>query len=301
MAQDRHFIVAVAQERLDRFLAQQVELSRAYLQRLIKEGQVTVNGEPAKSGQRLRAGDRVSLVVPPPQPLALEAEAIPLKILYEDDDLLVLDKPPGLTVHPAPGHPRGTLVNALLAHCPHLTGIGGSLRPGIVHRLDKDTSGLMVVAKSDLAHHHLSQQFKAGAVTKRYLALVEGRLAPVEGAIEAPVGRDPAHRQRMAVVAQGKAALTRYRVLRYLSGYTLVEVTPATGRTHQIRVHLAAIGHPLVGDPVYGKKSPLVGRQFLHASYLAFRLPDSNHSIEFRSELPPDLKAALEAIAPERG
>lgn len=284
-------------ERLDRYITRvRPELSRSHVQRLTADGRVRVNGRVAKSGLKLRAGDAVNIVLPPPEPTGLEAEPIPLTVVHEDADILVIDKPAGMAVHPSPGHPRGTLVNALLAHIPDLEGINGSLRPGIVHRLDKDTSGLMVVAKNGRAHEGLAEQFKKRTLKKKYLALVHGQLSPAEGAIEAPVGRDPAHRQRMAVVESGREARTGYRVVRSFKKYSLLEVSPASGRTHQIRVHLSAIGHPVVGDRLYGGKTSLLERQFLHASFLAFVHPASGRQMEFQSALPADLEAVLERI-----
>ena len=235
--------------------------------------------------------------VPPPQPLDVEPEAIPLRIVYEDQDLLVVDKPAGLTAHPAPGHMRHTLVNALLAHCGDLSGVGGVLRPGIVHRLDKDTSGLLLVAKNDRAHAGLSKQLRERTVEKRYLALVQGRVEQAEGVIEGAIGRDPRNRKRMAIVEGGRPARTAYSVREYLDGMTLVEVAPSTGRTHQIRVHFATAGHPIVGDALYGKPSALVGRQFLHACRLAFRHPRDGRSLAFESPLPRDLEEALSRAA----
>jgi len=210
----------------------------------------------------------------------------------------VIDKPAGLTVHPAAGHRRHTLVNALLAHLESLPDSTDPLRPGLVHRLDKDTSGLLLVAKTHLAHRELVEQFRSRTVKKVYLVLVKGRLEPAEGVIEAPVGRDPAHRQRMAVVppSRGRLARTGYRVARYLPHHTLLEVIPETGRTHQIRVHLAAIGHPVEGDATYGPPSSVLSRQFLHAARLSFRHPESSRELTFESPLPPDLAAALEAL-----
>jgi len=283
-------------ERLDRFLAARCpDLSRSRIQQLIESGHVAVNGHAAKAAHRLKSGDVVAVTVPPPQPApGLSPEDIPLTVVYEDADLLVVDKPAGLTVHPAPGHPSGTLVNALLARVPDLGGVGGELRPGIVHRLDKDTSGLIVVAKHERALRHLQAQFKARQVRKAYLALVHRRVQPAEGVIDAPIARDPRNRKRMAVVADGRAAVTRYRVVRYLPDYTLVEAEPATGRTHQIRVHFAHIGHPLAGDPLYGGLTKLVARQFLHAHRLTFRLP-SGEERTFSSPLPEDLEQALTA------
>jgi 23S rRNA pseudouridine1911/1915/1917 synthase len=283
--------------RLDKYVCQQLpELSRSRAQRLIADGHITVNGRPAKPGLKLNTGDSIKVVIPPPPPSRLEPEAMPLNILYEDEDLLVVDKPAGLTVHPAPGHPAHTLVNALLAHFPHLADSGDALRPGIVHRLDKDTSGVMLVAKNGQAQADLSAQFKGHTVNKAYLVLVRGHLTPEKGIIEADIGRDPRHRQKMAVVARGRQACTEYEVIKYIRGYTLLEVRPRTGRTHQIRVHLAAIGFPVVGDKIYGVKSPFMSRQFLHASRLGFKLPSTGQYVEFKSGLPEDLARALEDI-----
>lgn len=283
--------------RLDKYVAEECpELSRSYIQRLIGNGHVTVNNCVAKGRLKLNVGDRVVLVIPPPTPSTPLPEEIPLAIVYEDNDLLVVDKPAGLTVHPAPGHPSHTLVNAVLAHCPNLE-INGSVRPGIVHRLDKNTSGLIMVAKNDAAHRDLSDQIKIRSVIKRYLVLVEGCLSPDRGIIEAPIDRDPSHRKRMAVVSEGREAFTQYQVIRNIGNYTLLEVTIKTGRTHQIRVHLSAIGFPVVGDEVYGRMSPILNRQFVHACYLGFRLPSSGEYIELRSDLPVDLEEALERIS----
>ena len=291
------FIITRSGVRLDRYVAQECpELSRSYVQRLISDGYITVNNCAAKGSLRLKIGDRVTAMIPPPSPPRPLPEEIPLSIVYEDGDLLVVDKPAGLTVHPAPGHPSHTLVNAILAHCPDLA-ISGSMRPGIVHRLDKNTSGLLVVAKNDVAQQNLSNQLKARSMLKRYLVLVQGHLSPERGIIEAPIGRDPRNRKRMAVVPEGREARTQYRVIRYLDNYTLLEVTLETGRTHQIRVHLSAIGFPVVGDEVYGRKSPHLERQFVHACYLSFRLPSSGEYAEFRSKLAPDLEEALERIS----
>jgi len=284
--------------RLDRYLCRKLaELSRTRIQKLIADGYITVNGQIAKAGLKLNAGDRLKVVLPPPPPSPLTPEAMPLNIIYEDDDLLVVDKPAGLTVHPAPGHRAHTLVNAILSRIPHLAALSDSLRPGIVHRLDRDTSGVMVVAKSSLAQTKLAEQFKARSVAKTYLVLVKGKLTPENGIIEAPIGRDPRDRKRMAVVAKGREARTEYRVVKYIGDYTLLEVMPETGRTHQIRVHFSAIGYPVVGDKVYGVKSPFLSRQFLHASRLGFKLPSTGKYMEFKSELPADLAQALKDIA----
>jgi len=283
--------------RLDKYVcARHPELSRTRVQKLIAAGKVTVNGQSAKPGLRLNIGDKIELNIPPTPPQELKPEAIPLKIIYEDDDLLAVDKPAGLTVHPAPGHPGHTLVNAILAHFPHLADIGDSLRPGVVHRLDKDTSGVMLVAKNSQAQVNLSKQFKSHSVTKAYLALVKGKLEPENGIIEADIGRDPRNRKKMAVVAEGREARTEYRVVKYIGDYSLLEMMPETGRTHQIRVHLAAIGFPVVGDKIYGVKAPFLTRQFLHACRLGFKLPSTGEYVEFESELPEDLQKALEDI-----
>jgi 23S rRNA pseudouridine1911/1915/1917 synthase len=292
-----NFIADKLGERLDKYVCQQhPELSRSHVQKLIAEGYITVNDQRGKPGLRLSKGDRLKLVIPPAPPSRLVPEAMPLNIIYEDADLLAVDKPAGLTVHPAPGHPSHTLVNAILSHFPHLADIGDSLRPGVVHRLDKDTSGVMLVAKNSAAQADLSQQFRSHSVTKAYLVLVKGKLTPESGVIEAAIGRDPRNRKRMAVVAGGREARTEYRVIKYIGDYTLLEVRTETGRTHQIRVHLAAIGFPVVGDKVYGVKSPYLSRQFMHACRLGFKLPSSGEYVEFKSELPPDLAQALEDI-----
>ena len=290
------FTVSSPVERLDRYLAEQCQISRSYAQKLISEGKVTVNNRPARASQKLNAGDKVAATIPPPSPLSLAPEAIPLQVVYEDSDLIVVDKPAGLLVHPAAGHRSGTLVNAILARCPDLGEINGTIRPGIVHRLDKDTSGLMMVAKNNAAQMSLSRQIKQRSIKKGYLALVRGHLSPQRGAIEAPIGRHPKDRKRMAVVSGGREARTEYRVIKYFDDYTLVEVMPETGRTHQIRVHFSAIGHPIFGDHIYGKKSPLLGRQFLHAHRLGFRLPSSGKYVEFRAELPIDLEEVLKQL-----
>ncbi len=285
--------------RLDKYITERTPgVSRSQIQKLIADGLVTVNGRPARAGSKLNVGDELTINLGLPPPSALRPEIIPVKILYEDDDVLVVDKPPGLTVHPAPGHPSGTLVNALLSHMPAMSGATDAQRPGIVHRLDKDTSGVMVIAKNAAAHANLTEQFKSRSVHKTYMVLVKGRLKPEEGAIEAPIGRDSAHRERMAVVAEsrGRPARTQYKVARYLDGYTLLNVYPETGRTHQIRVHLAAIGYPVMGDSVYGIRSRYVPRQFVHAARLGFNLPSTGKYVEFEAPLPADLERALQAI-----
>jgi 23S rRNA pseudouridine1911/1915/1917 synthase len=292
------FGVDKAGARLDKYVGEKcLELSRTHAQRLIADGYITVNGSTAKASLKLSAGDRVDVSIPPAPPSTLSPEAIPLNILYEDDDLLVVDKPAGLTIHPAPGYPSHTLVNAVLSHVPDLPEADDSLRPGIVHRLDKDASGVMVVAKNSEAQLNLIDQFKARSVVKAYQVLVKGQLTPDDGVIEAPIGRDPRNRKRMAVVAEGRQARTNYHVIKHVGDYTLLEVRPETGRTHQIRVHLSAIGYPVAGDKIYGVKSAQIPRLFLHAWRLGFKLPSTGEYKEFTSELPPDLAQALENIA----
>ena len=284
-------------ERLDRFLSgYRADLSRSRIQALIGEGSATVDGKAAKPSTKVRRGQVVELRIPEPTPSEIEAQRIPLSIVHEDGDLLVVDKPAGMTVHPAPGHPDGTLVNAVLAHCPDLQGIGGTVRPGIVHRLDKDTSGLMVVAKNDRAHRLLSEQLKAREFTKVYIALTQGSVAPAQAVIDAPIGRSNANRQRMAIVDSGREAITRYRTLRHYRAHTLVEARLLTGRTHQIRVHFASLGYPLVGDATYGKADGRLGRHFLHAATLGFKHPDGGDYREFNSALPDELAGFLEHI-----
>jgi 23S rRNA pseudouridine1911/1915/1917 synthase len=291
------FVADISGIRLDKFVGEHCpELSRTHAQKLIADGFITVNGRAVRASHKLDTGDKVNVIIPPETHSPLEPEAIPLNILYEDTDLMVIDKPAGLTVHPAPGHPGHTLVNAVLNYLPGLADNEDTLRPGIVHRLDKDTSGLILVAKNRIVQASLSEQFSSRSVAKSYLALVKGRLTPEKGSIEAAVGRDPRHRQRMAVVARGRDARTGYHVIRYLGNYSLLEITPETGRTHQIRVHLAAIGYPVVGDATYGVKSPHLLRQFLHASRLGFRLTSTGEYVEFESPLPPDLEQALRDI-----
>lgn len=281
--------------RLDRFIAGKLtSFTRSYLQKLINSGHIKVNERLARPGLKLRVGDRVEVMIPPPPPTRLVAEAMPLKVLFEDEDIIVIDKPAGVVVHPAPGQAGHTISNAVLAHYPALGEIDDSVRPGIVHRLDKDTSGVMVIAKNKAAQLNLVQQFKSRLVAKTYLVLVKGRMTPEKGIIEAAIGRNPNDRKKMAIVSRGREARSEYRVIRYLEGYSLLEVSPKTGRTHQIRVHLAAVGFPVVGDAVYGVRSPWLKRQFLHAFKLGLKLPSTGQYMEFTSELPPDLHEALD-------
>ena len=291
------FEVRDVESRLDQYLAGvDLGLTRSRLRQLIAEGCVQVNGSMVKPAHRVRAGDRIVMVVPNPRPSAVEAQDIPLTVIYQDADLVVIDKPAGLSVHPGPGHPDRTLVNGLLALCPDIQGIGGEIRPGIVHRLDKDTSGLLMVAKTQEAHVRLSQQIKDRSVEKGYLALAEGTPSPESGTVDVPIGRDPRRRTRMAVTPGARESRTGYRVLEHAGPYSLLELQLHTGRTHQARVHMAWLGHPLLGDAVYGKRSPLLSRHFLHAHRLAFSHPATQEPLEFHSPLPPDLEDALEAI-----
>ena len=290
--------------RLDAWLCrQEPELSRSRIQSLIREGGVTLDGKPCKPSQKLAEGQCVSLEIPAPAETTLVAEAIPLEVLFEDHDLVVLNKPAGLVVHPAAGHPSGTLVNALLAHCPDLAGIGGERRPGIVHRLDRDTTGVMVVAKNDPAMHALVDQFRHRQVTKEYLALVWGQLTPPCGRAETLIGRSPHDRKKMSTrVATGRPAITLYETLRTFAATSLVKVRIETGRTHQIRVHMAHLGHAVVGDPQYGRPRPgalplpAPQRQMLHAARLCFTHPVSGQPMTFEAPLPRDMKALLEAL-----
>jgi 23S rRNA pseudouridine1911/1915/1917 synthase len=300
-------------ERLDRYLTRQLPThSRAYLQQLIAEQQILVKGRATKAGYRLRAGDQISVSLPPPKPSGTLPQPIPLDVLYEDAYLLVLNKMAGMVVHPSPGNASGTLVNALLAHCPHLSGIGGIERPGIVHRLDKETSGVMVVAKDDTTHRGLARLFADRQVQKLYLAIVRGNLRDAEGVIDAAIGRHPVYRQKMSTQTRmGRQAVTEFRVLERFGLYTLVELRPRTGRTHQIRVHMAAMGHPLLGDPTYGRSrkelprsSPVpqpseFRRQALHAWLLGFIHPVTGEWLECRAPLPADMEQLLATLRRE--
>ena len=302
MKQNPDFYVFTADKagfRLDKFVSENCPgLSRSQAQKLIDEGNVLVNGIAEKASHKTEAGEKIEITVPPPAPTGLLPEAIPVKIIYEDDDLLVIDKPAGLTVHPAPGHPSHTLVNAVLSHLNEIEDDGEVTRPGIVHRLDKDTSGVMLVAKNNVALANLADQFKARTVKKTYITLVKGILRPDKGVIDAPIGRDSGDRKKMAVTGEsrGRAARTNYRVIRYVGKNSLLEIMPETGRTHQIRVHLAAIGYPVFGDITYGKKSAFLNRQFLHAQKIGFNLPATGKWVEFESPLPEDLEQALKEL-----
>ena len=287
-------------QRLDRFAAAKVpDLSRSYARQLIEDAHIRLNDRDARPSAQLHVGDVVTIYRPIPQPTDLVAQDIPLEVVYEDADVVVIDKPAGMVVHPAPGHLDGTLVNALLARYPDIT-VGSDLRPGIVHRLDRDTSGLLVVARNDQARHHLQAQQQARTMAKAYLVVVEGRFKEPEGLIDAPIARHPTDRMRQAIVAGGREARTRWRVIEDLGEYTLIEARLETGRTHQIRVHFAYKSRPVVGDPLYGPRKPRatfgLTRQFLHAYRLGFALPSTNSWAEFESPLPSDLLAALDKL-----
>ncbi|SOB87629.1 23S rRNA pseudouridine1911/1915/1917 synthase [Sphingomonas guangdongensis] len=288
--------------RLDRALAQAVPtLSRERIKALISSGAVTgPDGLIRDPARKAPGGGAFRITVPAPEPAHNEAQAIALEVVYEDDHLIVIDKPAGLVVHPAAGNPDGTLVNALLHHCGgSLSGIGGVARPGIVHRIDKDTSGLMVAAKTDRAHVGLARQFKAHSINRRYQAIVAGRPNPPTGTVDAPLARSPQNRKKVAIVAEGKRAVTHYRLDRPLREAAMVECRLETGRTHQVRVHMASIGHPLLGDPVYGRIRPAhravletlgFTRQALHAAHLGFIHPINSHALAFESVLPADMQ-----------
>ncbi len=289
---------AEAGQRVDRVAAARLpDVSRSRVQRLIEEGWITLNGRMVRASAAVRAGDRLDVTIPPPEPTELVPQELPLAVVYEDGDIVVVDKPAGLVVHPAPGHAQDTLVNALLARYPDLA-VGDSIRPGIVHRLDRYTSGLIVIARHDAAHQSLAAQMAERTMLKAYLVLVDGHMPQREGRIEAPIGRHPRQRQQMAVVSKGRPARTRYQVLEELGPYTLVEAQLETGRTHQIRVHFAHAGHPVLGDPQYGRLAGALGltRQFLHAYRLGLRLPSSGEYREFASPLPDDLAEVLEKL-----
>jgi 23S rRNA pseudouridine1911/1915/1917 synthase len=293
-------------ERLDKFLVEQLqEFSRSRIQGLITDGFVDVNGRAAKkAGQTLENGFNVTVRVPPPAPTDLVAEDIPLDIVFENDDLVVVNKPAGMVVHPAVGHASGTLVNAMLGYDPDIEGIGGEARPGVVHRLDKETSGLILIAKNERAHRWLQDQFRLRKVDKTYLALVDGKPPTPSGRIEAHIGRDPSHRKRMAIVpeSRGREAISEYKTLESFRDHTLLEFHPLTGRTHQIRLHCAFLGCPIVGDEVYGRKKPSIeiSRHFLHAYRLKIILPGEKVSRVFEAPLPDELERILATLRSEQ-
>lgn len=299
--------------RLDIFLASRAEgLTRSRVQSLVKEGNVKANGLSVKTSYRIKAGDEIELFIPPSSPYMLEPEPLDLSPVYEDSSIIVLAKPPGMVIHPAPGHSEGTLVHGLLHHCRDLSGIGGVLRPGIVHRLDKDTSGLLVVAKNDNAHNLLSSQFRQGSVNKKYITVVHGMPGQKRGEINLPISRHPVKRKEMAVTRSGgKKALTLWQVDENIGNkFAVLSVTIKTGRTHQIRVHMAHSGHPVVGDPVYGHKQswwkrntpgltgvlPMIKRQMLHSASLGFLHPESREYMEFTSPVPDDMACVIDEL-----
>jgi 23S rRNA pseudouridine1911/1915/1917 synthase len=289
-------------ERLDRYLAGQLkEMSRSRIQALINDGKVFVNNKGVKSNYKLREQDRIEVNVPKPEQLEVKAQAIKLDILFEDEDIIVVNKPQGMVVHPAAGNYEGTLVNALLHHCKDLSGINGVLRPGIVHRIDKDTSGILVAAKNDFAHRRLARQLKEHTVKRIYYALVHGVVQEPAGIIEAPIGRDPKDRKRMAVIYTGKEAITKYWVIETFRNYSFLKLQLKTGRTHQIRVHMSYLGHPVVGDPKYGptKSHFNLEGQALHAATLGFNHPRSGEYMEFNAPLPDTIQLILHKLRKE--
>nr|WP_325306561.1 RluA family pseudouridine synthase [uncultured Oscillibacter sp.] len=286
--------------RLDAWLAGQLpDVTRSAAARLCEEGRVTAAGKPLAKNYRLSGGEAVSVALPDPEPVDVAPQDIPLDVVYEDSDVIVVNKPKGLVVHPAPGHPDGTLVNALLHHCgDSLSGIGGELRPGIVHRIDRDTSGLIIAAKNDAAHQKLSAQLQDHTLARIYRCIVIGNLREDSGTVDAPIGRHPADRKKMAVVASGRSAVTHWSVLERFPGYTYVECRLETGRTHQIRVHMAHIGHPILGDTVYGAKKPVPGLQgqCLHAVGLRFLHPRTGELVELWCDLPEAFQTQLRKL-----
>ncbi|UQS86601.1 RluA family pseudouridine synthase [Nicoliella spurrieriana] len=295
------FTITDQSGRIDKVSAElQPKMSRSRAKDLIQAGDILVNGEQVKPKYEVRTGDLIQIDIPAPKKLDLIAQAIPLDIVYEDDDVIVVNKPQGMVVHPAPGHPDHTLVNALLFHTP-LSNINGTLRPGIVHRIDKDTSGLLMVAKNNLAHESLSKQLKDKTNIRKYVALVHGVIKSDHGTIDAPIGRDKKDRKKQAIVADGRHAVTHYRVLERFANYTLVECQLETGRTHQIRVHMKSIGHPLVGDPLYGPRKTIPGNgQFLHAQVLGFKHPRTGKQMLFSTPIPPIFEKTLKQLRHQR-
>lgn len=291
------YVITDQTGRIDKVLTTlEPEITRSQLKNLINDGHVTVNGQAVKPKYKVQAGDKISLVKPEPQSLELTPENIPLDIVYEDDDVIVVNKPQGMVVHPAPGHPDHTLVNALLYHSP-LSTINGTFRPGIVHRIDKDTSGLLMVAKNDLAHQSLAEQLRNKTNKREYLALVYGQIKEDEGTIDAPLGRNPQDRKKQAVVKGGRHAVTHFKVIKRYDNFTLVKCILETGRTHQIRVHMKYIGHPLVGDPLYGPRK-VIGKdgQFLHAALLGFKHPRTGKELVFEAPLPENFQKMLDKL-----
>lgn len=288
----------IKKERIDIFLSRELSITRSNAQHLINSGYVQINGKEAKPSAQVRINDEINAYMPEVKEIGLIPQEISLDIIFQDEHLIVINKPAGLVVHPAKGHQDNTLVNAVLFHCHDLKGIQGELRPGIVHRLDKDTSGVMVIAKNDETHHSLAEQIKDRKISKEYMAIVKGVPNPPQGMIKAPIGRHPVHRKKMAVVEGGKKAMTRYTVEKDFSAFSLLKVKPLTGRTHQIRVHLTYIGFPIVGDPVYGKQKNVfnLSRQALHASKLGFTHPATKEWMEFTAPLAKDIQDILDIL-----
>ncbi|MGC6769947.1 RluA family pseudouridine synthase [Enterococcus sp. LJL51] len=283
--------------RIDKVLSERLDFTRSQIQQWLKGQQVKVNGEVVRSNYKVKKEDMVTIVVPEPEELQIEAEDIPLTIVYEDQDVAVINKPQGMVVHPAAGHPKGTLVNALMYHIKDLSSINGIIRPGIVHRIDKDTSGLLMVAKNDKAHEALAEQLKEKTSVRKYLALVHGEISHDKGEINAPIGRSKADRKMQAVIEGGKPAVTHFQVLERFNDFTLIELQLETGRTHQIRVHMKYIGYPVAGDPLYGPKKTLAGQgQFLHAKLLGFTHPTTGEYMEFEAPLPEIFEKTLEQL-----
>ena len=276
--------------RLDQIVSCVIEAySRSAARELIKKGLVKVDGKIGKPSTKVAIGQQITAIIPEYQKTSLQPQEIELSVIYEDESLIVIDKPAGLSVHPGPGHPDGTLINAVMALCPDITGVGEDNRPGIVHRLDMDTSGVIVVAKNDRSHRSLSDQFKNRTVTKKYLALVEGNMYQKKAIIDGPIGRDPHNRKKMAIIENGRDAKTEYAVDERFAQFDWLSVKPKTGRTHQIRVHLCSLGHPVAGDILYGNRVAGLDRQFLHAESLSLSHPINNNLMEFTSPLPQDL------------
>ena len=289
-------VVDIDGDRIDKFVSDKLDISRSRVQKLIEDGNITIDGKLAKSSSKVESGQVIMVEIPELIPLEVGAEEIPLDILYEDDDVIVVNKPKGMVVHPANGNYTGTLVNAIMAHCKdNLSGINGVIRPGIVHRIDKDTSGVLVIAKNDKAHLHLASQLKEHTMTRVYIAIARGVFKEETGTINAPIGRNPKDRKKMGIVANGRHAVTHYKVLKQLEDAAILEVKLETGRTHQIRVHMAYINHPLLGDTVYssGKNKYGFNGQALHAKILGFIHPSTGKYMEFSSNLPVEFQKLL--------
>ncbi len=298
MSETYNFKIANEKGRIDKFLAQHLEgISRSKIQNLITKEHILVNNKSIKANYKVERGDEITVTIPAPEPVDVQAENIPLDILYEDQDIVLINKAQGMVVHPGAGNKDGTLVNALLYHIDDLSGINGEIRPGIVHRLDKDTSGILIVAKNDEAHVHLSKQLQDRSMEREYWALVHGNIPHEHGTIDAPIGRDPKNRQRYTVTNAGKEAISHFKVLERFNHYSLLEVALETGRTHQIRVHLNYIQHPIAGDETYGPKKTLKGAgQFLHARSLTFIHPRTKEMMKFEAPLPPIFEQTLEEL-----